>query len=173
MRYPVTLTRDGGDSYVVRFPDVPGAITYGDTKEEALERAPDALLTIFDALMKDRKDIPEPRDASGPWIEVPPLECAKIELYRAMRTANVGKAELGRRLDWHLPQVDRVLNIRHGSQIDQLDAAFRVLGKQLSIGVVDLDRISARGARAVERREPRARAAAHRHVRVRKLARKK
>ena len=39
-----------------------------------------------------------------------------------MRAGNVGKAELARRLDWHLPQVDRVLRVRHGSQLDQRSA---------------------------------------------------
>jgi antitoxin HicB len=139
MRYPVTLTRDDNDTYVVTFPDVPEAITYGDTKTEALERAPEALLTIFDAFMKDRREIPAPSVTRGTAIELPPLECTKLELYRAMRAEHVGKAELARRLDWHLPQVDRVLNIRHGSQLDQLDAAFRVLGKRLSITVADVE----------------------------------
>jgi hypothetical protein len=54
-----------------------------------------------------------------------------------MRQRQVGKAELAKRLDWHLPQVDRVLNVRHGSQLDQLEAAFGALGKKLVLRVVD------------------------------------
>ena len=104
MRYPVTLTPDG-DQTVVTFPDVPGAITYGDTVEEALARAPDALLTVFDALIKDRRDIPAPSPTKGPAIALPALESAKLALYDTLRTARVSKAELGRRLDWHPTQV--------------------------------------------------------------------
>jgi hypothetical protein len=37
--YPVTLTPDDNDAILVTFPDVPQAITFGDTVEEALERA--------------------------------------------------------------------------------------------------------------------------------------
>jgi hypothetical protein len=37
----------------------------------------------------------------------------------------VGKAELARRLDCHLPQIDRLLAMTHGSQFEQLEAAFR------------------------------------------------
>jgi len=135
MRYPVTLTRDDNDTVIVTFPDVPEAVTYGDTEEEALERAPDALLTIFDTFMKDRRDIPDPSIRRGPSIELPPLETAKIQLYRTMRCEKVGKSELARRLGWHLPQVDRVLAVRHGSQLDQLDAAFRAMGKRLVVSV--------------------------------------
>ena len=52
-----------------------------------------------------------------------------------MRDAKVGKAELARRLDWHLPQVDRLLAMTHGSKLDQLESAFRAMGKRLVIGV--------------------------------------
>jgi antitoxin HicB len=136
MRYPVTITPDDGQ-FTVTFPDVPEAVTFGQTRDEALRRSPDALLTIFDALMKDRRDIPLPSETTGDAIELPALETTKIELYRVMRASNVGKAELAKRLQWHLPQVDRVLHVKHGSQLDQMEAAFAALGKKLVITVVD------------------------------------
>jgi antitoxin HicB len=136
MRYPVTITPDDGQ-FTVTFPDVPEAVTFGETRDVALQRAQDALLTIFDAFMKDRRDIPAPSQTSGDAIELPGLESAKIELYRAMRTGNVGKAELAKRLHWHLPQVDRVLQVKHGSQLEQMEAAFAALGKKLVVTVVD------------------------------------
>lgn len=137
MRYPVTLTPDDHQTVVVTFPDVPGAITYGDTVEEALARAPDALLTIFDALIKDRRDIPAPSLVKGPSVVLPALETAKLALYEALRTARVSKAELGRRLDWHPTQVDRLLALSHASRLDQLDAACRALGKRLVVAIED------------------------------------
>jgi len=136
MQYPVTITPDDGQ-FTVTFPDVPEAVTFGETRDEALQRAPDALLTIFDAFMKDRRDIPVPSQTTGDAIELPVLESAKIELYRAMRAGNIGKSELAKRLHWHLPQVDRVLRVRHGSQLDQMEAAFAALGKKLVLTVVD------------------------------------
>jgi antitoxin HicB len=68
---------------------------------------------------------------------MPALIEAKVRLYEAMRDAKVGKAELARRLDWHLPQVDRLLAMTHGSKLEQLEAAFRVLGKRLTVDVED------------------------------------
>jgi antitoxin HicB len=137
MRYPVTLTPDDNQTVVVTFPDVPGAITFGDTVEEALARAPDALLTVFDALIKDRRDIPAPSPMKGPSIVLPALESAKLALYETLRTRRVSKAELGRRLDWHPTQVDRLLDLKHASRLDQLDAAFRTVGKRLLVTVQD------------------------------------
>ena len=137
MRYPVTLTPDDQQTVVVTFPDVPGAITYGDTVEEALTRAPDALLTVFDALIKDWRDIPAPSPTKGPSIVLPALESAKLALYDTLRTRRVSKAELGRRLDWHPTQVDRLLTLGHASRLDHLEAAFRAVGKRLRLTVED------------------------------------
>jgi antitoxin HicB len=140
MFYPVTLTKDDNGAWLVRFPDVPDAVTFGETKEEALERAVDALLSVFDAYMKDKKDIPAPSARKGKLgVEVPALDASKLALYQTMRAENISKSELGRRLHWHLPQVDRVLRVRHGSQIDQLEQAFAAVGKRLRIEISDLD----------------------------------
>jgi antitoxin HicB len=137
--YPVTLTKDSNGSVLVRFPDVPEAITHGRTREEALAHAVDALLTAFDAYMKDRRDIPAPSVVKGAAVRVPTLDASKISLYQAMRECKVTKSELGRRLNWHLPQVDRVLQVRHGSQLEQIEAAFSAVGKTIDIVVRDAD----------------------------------
>jgi antitoxin HicB len=54
-------------------------------------------------------------------------------LYQGMRDQDIGKAELARRLGWHLPQVDRVLNVQHRSRLDHMDAALRAIGRQLHV----------------------------------------
>jgi antitoxin HicB len=170
MRYPVTLTRDDNHTFMVTFPDVPEAITYGDTREEALARGPDALLTIFDAFMKDRRDIPAPSSTKGLAIDLPAFETAKILLYQGMRVNGVNKTELAKRLNWHLPQVDRVLDVRHGSQFEQIEAAFGALGKRLTVTVEDLPDARARlsggkaptRSAALRRRRPTARRASSR-----------
>jgi antitoxin HicB len=61
LAYPVKLTRDkesGG--FVVTFPDIPEAITQGETVEEALEMAQDALETALDFYLEDRRAVPAP-----------------------------------------------------------------------------------------------------------------
>ena len=54
-------------------------------------------------------------------------------LYQGMRDQGVGKAELARRLGWHLPQVDRVLDVQHRSRLDQMDAALGAIGGRLQV----------------------------------------
>ena len=42
-------------------------------------------------------------------------------------------AELARRLGWHLPQVDRILDVQHRSRLDQMDAALGAIGRRLHV----------------------------------------
>jgi antitoxin HicB len=173
MDYPVKLERDDNDTILVSFPDFPEAHTYGEDVEEALKHAAGALATVIDAYIKDRRDIPLPSAiAAKHRVTVPALVEAKIRLYETMRDARIGKAELARRLDWHLPQVDRLLAMTHGSKLDQLESAFRAMGKRLVIGVEDVSRVGARRKMSVRRRRLRSvsagRQVAHEKIRRRR-----
>jgi antitoxin HicB len=139
IRYPVNLERDDLGNFLVSFPDVPGALTFGSDRDEALARAVDALESMLMAIVDDREPVPPPSPVrrARPFVTLPALTESKLRLYSAMRAAGVGKAELARRLNCHLPQVDRLLNLSHNSRLDQIEAAFRVLGKRLVIGVED------------------------------------
>ena len=63
------------------------------------------------------------------------LECAKLGVYQAMTEQGVKKAELARRLGWHMPQVDRLFNLNHASRLDQIEAAARALGCHIEVQV--------------------------------------
>jgi antitoxin HicB len=134
--YPVQIVNEGS-VFVARFPDVPFAHTFGETKEECMGNAPDALETAFIALMSDRSSIPEPsRIKKGMnFVTLPALAEAKISLYREILAVDMRKAELARRLGWHKPQVDRLLDLRHDSRLDQIERAFAVLGKRVRIAI--------------------------------------
>jgi antitoxin HicB len=81
-------------------------------------------------ILAEVPDVPE-----APFATLPALTEAKLALYTAMLAAKVGKAEMARRLNCHLPQIERLLDLRHASRLDQLEAAFRALGKQLSVEI--------------------------------------
>lgn len=138
MDYPVILERDDNDTILVSFPDFPEAHTFGDTVEDALAHAKDALATVIDAYIKDKRDIPLPSvRASRYCVAAPALLTAKTRLYETMRSAKVTKSELARRLDVHMPQIDRLLDVHHGSQMSQMEDAFQALGKRLVVEVED------------------------------------
>jgi antitoxin HicB len=136
LEYRVKLELDDDGGFTVTFPDMPGAITEGDNQEQALARAVDALETILAAHIRDGSDIPTPgAKGRGPIVRPSPLSRMKLAVYQSMRNQGVGKAELARRLNWHLPQVDRVLDLRHSSRVDQIEAALGALGLVMRIDV--------------------------------------
>ena len=134
--YPVTLTPDDG-TVLVTFVDVPEAITFGADEDEALLQAVDALETALSVYVDARKPLPVPSKAKRGQRTVRPsaLEGAKLGVYQAMTEQGIKKAELARRLGWHMPQVDRLFDLRHASRLDQLEAAARVLGRHLEVRV--------------------------------------
>jgi len=136
--YPVMLEPDDNGTLLVTCPDLPELTTWGEDREDALQRAADAMEEALAARIANRDDIPGPSAAQGrPVPRLPPLTVAKVSLYRAVRTSGMTKAELGRRLGWHGPQIDRLFDLRHHSKIEQIDQAFQALGKRLVVSVQD------------------------------------
>ncbi len=134
--YPVLLIADG-DTVMVKFPDVPEALTFGADEDAALLQAVDALETALSFYVEARKPLPRPSKARRGQRTVRPsaLESAKLGLYQAMIDGGIKKSELARRLGWHLPQVDRLFDLRHASRLDQIEAAARALGRTLEVRV--------------------------------------
>jgi predicted RNase H-like HicB family nuclease len=59
--YIALVHKDEGTSYGVSFPDVPGCISAGDTFEEAVTNAAEALGGHFALMKADGEAIPAPR----------------------------------------------------------------------------------------------------------------
>jgi antitoxin HicB len=53
----------------------------------------------------------------------------------AFRASGIRKAELARRLGIPKTTIDRLFDFNRHTRLDQLEAAFRVLGKRLSVEI--------------------------------------
>src|SRR5712664_616457 len=135
--YPATLMPDPDGGFTVTFRDVPEAITEGDSRDEGLLRAEDALESALAMYVAGKEPLPMPSPARPDEVMVPlsALGMAKTALYDAMREQGVGRAELARRLRWHLAQVNRVLDLRHASKMEQVETALAALGLRLIVDV--------------------------------------
>ena len=68
--YTVILEPDEeGNGYTVLVPALPGCITQGTTKEEALERAKEAITLYIETLKADGEPVP---------VETRPIEVLKV-----------------------------------------------------------------------------------------------
>ena len=135
MSYPIKLEEDDG-TIMATSPDFPELTTFGDDRDEAIARAVGAVEEAIAARIHDGRDIPPP-SRGNTCATLPALTAVKVILYRGMREQGIGKAELARRLGWHLPQVDRVLDVQHRSRLDRMEAALRAIGRRLEVIVRD------------------------------------
>lgn len=134
--YPVTLDAQPEGGFVVTFVDIPEAITQGEDEDEALLNAVDALETALEMYVEQRRPLPVPSPAEGrPLVRPQALECAKLGIHQAMVVQGVKKAELARRTGWHIPQVNRLLSLRHASRMEHIETAARALGLTVRVSV--------------------------------------
>ena len=131
LRYPIELEEDDG-TIMVTSPDFPELTTFGLDRTEALARAADAFDEAIAARIHLGKKIPSPSRGKN-RVTLPTLTAVKVILYQGMKDQGIGKAELARRLGWHLPQVDRVLDVNHRSRLDRMDAALGAIGRHLEV----------------------------------------
>jgi antitoxin HicB len=135
LRYAVTIAPDDNGTLLVSVPDLPEAVTFGEDREDALARAVDAIETALMGAIAAREDIPAPKSLGANYVALPALASAKVALYQAMRAEGVGKAALAKRLNVALPQIDRLLDLRHSSRLDAIERAFAALGREMEIVV--------------------------------------
>lgn len=87
MKYPVVLHTDNGTNYGVTVPDISGCFSAGDTFDDALDMAEEAIFLHLELLLEDGEDIPtaspvathkdNPDYADGVWavvdVDITPL----------------------------------------------------------------------------------------------------
>jgi antitoxin HicB len=69
----------------------------------------------------------------GEAVRVPALVAAKVALHNEMRRRGLRKSAMRHRLKWHRPQIDRLLDVRYASKMDQVEKAFDALGLELVV----------------------------------------
>jgi len=138
-RYPVKLTHDDNGTILASFPDVPEAITFGDTRQDALKRAGQALEAALKIYIDDQKDIPVPRASRrhSPFVVLPALSAAKVALYQAMRAAGLSSVNLAKQLNCSSSQVSRLLDLNQTSPVNRIEDALAALGKRIDLVIRD------------------------------------
>jgi antitoxin HicB len=135
--YPAILEQDEGGRVVVRFPDLPEALTDGAYEGEALAEAADCLSEALASRIVDGEEIPAPSlDLGGYLVSPDPTIALKAALYTALRQRDMTVADLADRLglkDWH--QAARLIDPKRPSKLNRLAAALDALGCKIEIAV--------------------------------------
>ena len=148
-RFPATLEPDEGGRILVRFPDLPEALTDGADLAEALVEAADCLSEALASRIVDGEEIPRatPPEPGQRVVSPSPTITLKAALYEALRRRDMTVADLAALLDmdWHLAA--RLIDPRRASKLTSLAAALGALNCQIRLSVYDPDGIDTRLSR--------------------------
>jgi antitoxin HicB len=138
--YPASfLPENKSNGFHVRFPDFPEALTGGDDLEDTLLQAADCLAEAIAGRIARGDEIPPPSHAKrGQHLIGVPLSLApKLALYLAIRERRIPKTELAKRLGVSETVVRRMLNPRHDTKPEKIQAALVALGKRIVVTIED------------------------------------
>lgn len=138
LEYRVNIERDDNGTLLVRCPQLPIVVTFGENRDAALEHAVDAIETALASMIDDGEDIPEPNGEGEISVALPLLTILKVNLYWALQQSGITRAELARRLGWNRESVDRLFRLDHKSRLEQIEAALAALGRTIEVEVVPL-----------------------------------
>jgi antitoxin HicB len=135
-RYPATLRRDADGRMLVKFRDLPEALTDGADEAEPLAEAGDCLDEAMAGRINRGQEIPHPSAVRrGERLVVVPAHTAALAaLYLMVRELGISKSELARRLGYASEKdARRLLDPRHPSKIERIEAALAALGGTLEV----------------------------------------
>ena len=139
LAYAASFKRDTAGRIVVRFPDLPEALTDGATEEEALDEAVDCLSEALMSRIADGEIVPTPRPVGrGHRLIAPdPTVALKTALYTIAKVRKVSAAQLARRLRIDPKEARRLLDPRHPSKAPRLFEALHALGCNAAVTLFD------------------------------------
>ena len=138
--YPASfLPEENGKGLHVRFRDLPEALTGGDDLDDALAQAADCLAEALAGRIRRGDTIPVPsRPKRGQKaIGVPLYLAPKLALYLAVRDQGLRNTELARRLGVSETVVRRMLDPKHNTKPERIQAALAALGKKIVVSFED------------------------------------
>jgi antitoxin HicB len=138
--YPASFIREnGGGGFHVRFPDLPEALTGGNDLDDTRSQAVDCLAEAISGRIRRGDDIPLPSKAKRDQylIGLPLYLAPKLALYLGMRELGMRNTELARRLGVSETVVRRMLDPRHDTKPEKIEAALAALGKRIVVTFED------------------------------------
>ena len=134
--YPCKIEKDSDKKYFVTFPDFPEALTEGDTEEEALFNASEALTLTLEGRAEEGMAIPLPPQAESETMVYPSSRVQAALLVRFSRKGRK-KADIARSLGTSWPVVSNMEDLHHWTTLRQLDKTASILGKRLVVSFED------------------------------------
>lgn len=135
IQYPAIFEPQKEGGYCVRFPDLPEAITEGDTLDEAMFNAAEVLTLTLDGRLEEGLEIPPASRKTRNARFVAPD--AKTQAAMLLRLARGGRpvSEVAAALGTSWPAAQRLENPRHWPSLRQLERAANACGRRLVLSL--------------------------------------
>jgi antitoxin HicB len=134
--YAVTLTPDPDGGFVVTAPDFPEVVSQGETVEECLEQAADAIEEAVAHRILKGLELPEPGAVHGEHVVAVPASTAlKAALYKSIRGLNMSKVQVAALLGVDEKEVRRLLDPRHPSKLVRIEELMKRMDRRIVIGL--------------------------------------
>ncbi len=136
MAWPASAETQDDGGVLVRLRDIPGALTEGADRAEALVNASDALSEAIAATMAGREDIPPPsKRRTGEFMVAPDAVIAfKAIVYAAMRANGLSNIDMAARLGVDEKEIRRMLDPAHtGTRVSRYVTALAVCDIEIEV----------------------------------------
>ncbi len=140
LTYPIELTPDDNDTYFVTSPDFPELKSFGETREEAAHYASKALEEAVAARLNHFEEIPRPSQITDAFAKLPMQLTFKLLLKWQLDETGSNRNQLALAMGKARPQIDRLFDPKHGTKLDQFEAAARALGTEFDISLTTISR---------------------------------
>ena len=132
-QYPARIRADENGRYFVQFLDIEEAITEGETLEEAIFNAQEALTLSLEGRLDEKIDVPLPQTIEEEDIYkiVPSAMVQSALLIHESRKNKLTMAEFARMLQTSWPAASKLENPHNSPSIKSIEKAASALGKRL------------------------------------------
>lgn len=132
--YPAKITKGKDNRYLVEFPDLPEAVTEGETLEEALFNASEVLTLTLEGRAEEEMEIPVPSVLKNAY-KIAPSARVQAALLLKMSRGKKKVADIARALHTSWPSVSRLEDPTHWPSLKQLERVAATLGKRLVLSL--------------------------------------
>ena len=134
--YPCEIQKDEDEKFLVTFPDFSETLTEGNSEEEALFNASEALTLTLEGRAEEGIPIPLPHQVESGTMVYPSSRVQAALLIRFSRKGRK-KADIARSLGTSWPVVSQMEDLHHWTTLRQLDKTASILGKRLVVSFED------------------------------------
>jgi antitoxin HicB len=134
-QYPAEFTPATEGGFVVTFPDLPEAITQGETVQGCIHEATDALDEAIMGRINRGQEIPKASTAkAGQYLISVPMQTAlKSALHEEIIQQGATKVDFAERMGMDEKEIRRLLDPRHPSKLPRLVNLLHRAGKRATV----------------------------------------